>query len=729
MQSVASSRPESGPNESLSPRCARHGEARIQGYESVSNKHTTKLNAKVQHVIKSNVWVRLLPIAGVLVGTVIACSGGRDDAPPPGDVGSDSGADSPSVVNSDIDSLIITPATASLVVNDGAPAPTAVFKTQVKLKNGTVQDVSGANFGTQTPELGSIDATGTFKPSGNLGGVATIVARLGDKQAKAQASIQIVVRKNDAMLAQADQDLLRGATTADQSTQWAYPYDATVFPRGVGAPLMMWFGQGQNEPVLVSLKGPGFDYENFVLASDPARVTLDPVIWQRLSDSSSGDVSVHVARKSGGAATVLVDQKWTMAPGTMRGTIYYWANSKGRVMRIKAGATAPDDFTATTLPQTAKAANGTDVTCTMTCHAVSANGAVIASGGDVFGGTYDLLKNVPIHDLGDLPLSTQRRSWQFPALTPDGSLLVKHATAEGLFDAASGAGVAAPGLESKPHFWPAFGPDGKTFFNVDLTTGSTSDLHVMDFDEATHTFSNDRVVAAAGADVNTSLIANPAGSPDGKWVVYARGNSWDSRGTCPCDANGVCTCTYANRGTLGFAPTTPGPEAILAAAGGVGTKLAAGDRDLKWDFEPTMAPVSAGGYLWVAFTSRRTYGNLLTGARDVTKQIWITAIDENPVAGKDPSHPAFWLPGQETNTLNMRAFWVRDPCKANGTTCAASGECCGGTCEAAAGSTTATCKSATCAATGEHCEESADCCDVAKGVSCVDHLCNASSIH
>ena len=28
----------------------------------------------------------------------------------------------------------------------------------------------------------------------------------------------------------------------------------------------------------------------------------------------------------------------------MRGTIYYWSNNLGRVLRIKPGAAAPDDF-------------------------------------------------------------------------------------------------------------------------------------------------------------------------------------------------------------------------------------------------------------------------------------------------------------------------------------------------------------------------------------------------
>ena len=58
------------------------------------------------------------------------------------------------------------------------------------------------------------------------------------------------------------------------------------------------------------------------------------------------------------------------------------------------------------------------------------------------------------------------------------------------------------------------------------------------------------------------------------------------------------------------------------------------------------------------FTARRTYGNRSLGTKDEVKQLWMMAIDENPTPGIDPSHPAFWMPGQDVLTLNMRGFWA-----------------------------------------------------------------------
>ena len=62
------------------------------------------------------------------------------------------------------------------------------------------------------------------------------------------------------------------------------------------------------------------------------------------------------------------------------------------------------------------------------------------------------------------------------------------------------------------------------------------------------------------------------------------------------------------------------------------------------------------------------------------KKLWVAAVDINPKPGADPSHPAFYLPGQEFQAGNMRGFWALDPCKQNGNTCQTSDECCGGYC-------------------------------------------------
>ncbi|MEJ7728631.1 MAG: hypothetical protein WKG00_05400 [Polyangiaceae bacterium] len=121
----------------------------------------------------------------------------------------------------------------------------------------------------------------------------------------------------------------------------------------------------------------------------------------------------------------------------------------------------------------------------------------------------------------------------------------------------------------------------------------------------------------------------------------------------------------------------------------------------------------------MVFTSRRTYGNRLTGGKDQVKQLWVMAIDQLPKPGEDPSHPAFWVPGQDMATLNMRGFWAMDPCKQQGDMCTTDGECCDGEkCE------DGLCGGEKeCVQEGGLCEVDADCCDAAGGIICLGGEC------
>ena len=92
-----------------------------------------------------------------------------------------------------------------------------------------------------------------------------------------------------------------------------------------------------------------------------------------------------------------------------------------------------------------------------------------------------------------------------------------------------------------------------------------------------------------------------------------------------------------------------------------------------------MSPVAAGGYFWVFFTSRRTYGNVLVTPEEdpKNKKIWVAALDVDSGAA-DSSHPAFYLPGQELTSGNIRAFATLSPCHADGDSCSTGIDCCSG---------------------------------------------------
>ena len=168
--------------------------------------------------------------------------------------------------------------------------------------------------------------------------------------------------------------------------------------------------------------------------------------------------------------------------------------------------------------------------------------------------------------------------------------------------------------------------------------------------------------------------------------------------------------------------------------------------------------MTIGGYSWVAFTSRRLYGNVATinpywsdpryqdlSAQPTPKKIWVAAISTSPTPGTDPSFPAFYLPGQELLAGNSRAYFTLAACEAAGPAtaanlCTSNLDCCGGTTTPA----TAVCQldppplanpptshcvatsSSSCVANGASCTSDAQCCTYTSGGRCGSGVCGAA---
>ncbi|HEY4122470.1 MAG TPA: hypothetical protein VGM56_31610, partial [Byssovorax sp.] len=282
-------------------------------------------------------------------------------------VGSSTGSHMSTGTQGNVQSLEIKPATKTLDVNGGATA-TQAFTAVAHYADGSQQDV-GATWSADGLGIGSIDGTGTFTANGALGGVVDVTAIVDGQTATATLTVVLHVTDNSANADAPTQAALLGATTADASVVWDYPYDGTVFPRGIGAPQLMWDNGGAADVYLVHIKSATFELEAFTSAAPPSRFAFDPALWDQFASSTSGAVELTVARWDGANATVVVDHHDSIAPGSMRGTIYYWAINTGRVMRIQPGASAPDDlFAGVNLVDPSKGA------C-VSCHTAAANGS------------------------------------------------------------------------------------------------------------------------------------------------------------------------------------------------------------------------------------------------------------------------------------------------------------------------------------------------------------------
>ena len=686
--------------------------------------------------MRASSWLLLVGVVGSgAAANLIACgssdTGGLDFPVPKADGGGDEPFDPFQSNNKTLVSVSVSPATASIeILND--VVVTQQFAASASYSDGSTQALAAdLKWSADPPSVGEVGSTGLYTPSTKLGGLVTITADYKGTKGKATLAVKLHYTQNPSNVPANTQTKLKAAATADAKVMWAYPYDKTVFPRGLGSTPMMWNNSAAGDAYYVHLKSPYYELEEFTTADPPSRVSLAGPDWDKFVGSTTGAADVFVNRWDGANATTLIHHTWTIAPASLRGTVYYWANNTGRIMRIKPGASAPDDFSNGVVPG---GGNG----CTMTCHAVSADGSTLVSAGGTYGGSYDLVANKTKFALGGGYDSAQSRQWALPAVSPDGKFVVVDALANqlgapistGMFSTLDGSPVANNGLPNERMYMPAFSPDGSSLVFVTGTnpntnywaaTGAPGKLRVLDFNPKNNPmFSNERDLVLAGADPTKQLISWPSVAPDGKWSIYSRLNWTDPA------SNHNLTSFLPIDGDLYLADVkNGGNEVKLANLDGDGYPFAAGVRDLNKNFEPSIAPVAAGGYFWVVFHSRRTYGNVLTAGPDAVKQLWIAAIDQNPKPGVDPSHPAFRLPGQAIDTLNLRGYFALDPCKADGQSCTSGTDCCNGYCDPSPDGGAPVCgPKKGCANNGDKCDVSADCCGAASGTTCINHVCS-----
>ena len=516
-----------------------------------------------------------------------------------------------------------------------------------------------------------------------------------------------------------------------QNLRYLYPYDGTVFPRGLIAPLLMWDGPNA-DAVYVHIHSNSFDYKGCFKPSGPNQVQLPQAIWQQATDRTGGATDpflVELTTSTGGTASGPVAEHIVVAKATLKGSIFYNSyNTKlltgigglgGAVLRIIPGKTA----------EVFLGQGG----CTG-CHSVSANGTRLVSlnlqgllAGA--GATYALMPGTPPNPPA---LAAMAPETSFTGVYPDGSLYVTnaHQGAVGpraggpgaigapnaaMYDTNTGTAIANSGIPQGA-MTPAFSADGTFIAFTDFAIDSGRGVAMMSFDPAARTAKNYKKIFQTP---QPNYVAWPFILPDDKAIFCAIGPNSDFSGGGIGLGGGLALNALAPASDLFVLDVATGTSTLLGRAMGFNTPqdAAAGTTYLPFpaaeethhNYYPTVSPVAAGGYFWVFFDSYRHYGNL-----GVQRQLWGSAVDVSAdgTYTVDPSHPAFYLTGQELGTGNHRAFTALDPCHKDGDSCTTGLDCCNGFCtNGKCGMPPPPDGGPRCAHTDESCASGTVCCD------------------
>jgi hypothetical protein len=635
------------------------------------------------------------------------------------------------------------------------------------------------------PDRATISSGGVFSVYDAVPGVVNVTAFGGGF--KATSPVNVVVNAWDTTNAPSSYGKAQFSVTPSgtDTIDWLYPYDGTVYPLRLTAPVPQWTASTAANAVRVILRYPA-DGSKFTwsgiqaekqaaptpsLAAQP-RGIIPPKVWTQFEQAAQGaDGYLSVQRIVGGTLRPENPKiRIRFSTASLRGSVYY--NTYGSNLLSNYSATYNGAaFGAATLAIRPGASApvvvaGSNSKCYV-CHSVAANGSrLVTNDSDTGGRGYQPAVQVNLlnNTASLINASDARFSW--PAVSPDGNYVFTHS---GSFDNSStaasrfyalpgGTALSSAGLPSTLQaLTPSFSPEGDAIAFQEFSR-SGKPLSVITHNPTTHAVSGLTQLATPGSGgVGAGTIYYPAFLPAaaGGDIVYELEtvfNGRDAGGTrSQCDQRGPVACQ--NEGThaeLWMVDRATKTSVRLDKLNGRGylpphpTYTGGKGDDATLNYEATVNPQVSGGYAWVVFTSRRRYGNIATinpfwsdprfqdiSVQPTTKKLWVAAVDLNAAPGVDASYPAFYLPGQELLAGNARGYWVVDPCIPSGSalTCESSIDCCAGAGVACTQddppATTRHCRTnagPACAVANEACTVNGDCCG-APTFSCIDGTC------
>ena len=635
-------------------------------------------------------------------------------------------SDAPSSDPTRVTSIRVEPETSTLEAS-GSEVTQAltVFAVQA---DGVERAVPGALFVLGAGPVGRMDGA-TFRSPGTVGGraIVSVTLAIGGDVFRANATIVVSVTRSEIGTGVPDDIAARfAAATTDADPALVpnvlHPLAGAVMPLNVATPSVQWtpFAAVAGEVVRVRMTRPHANVTAYVAAADPFdhSLLLGRDAWRTMAESDAGEpivveVDRLVPREGGDALSGSSPLTFRTMRGSLFGKVYFWDLNQGRTETIDPVAGARD----VTVPAPAAAPSGSRC---VACHTVSRDGRwLYGRREDGAAMQFDLTSSLAgdPSPMRHAPSFTRMLAGTFD---PTSSMLVGMADSWAgpmvVVDAATGADLGIAGLPN-PVSFPSWSPMGGTIAFAGNAAVHPSDGHPIDGDVFVMPRTSESPLAfgaptmlhdgasLAGAPEGGTCDTHPVWSPDEQRLVFQHGPR-----------------------AFSFVPgSTDVPSGALYAMQPDGANLVrldnfAGGPTAASAYFPTFAPYitnEADGhrYYWVAFYSRRDYGNDRAGARGL-RQLWVGAIDADAAAG-DPSFVPYWLPGQDRTVHNIAAYWAPEPCRPTGVGCSTSSECCSDLCDPDA-DVCAPPPEEMCRRDGETCGSTEDCCGEAE---CVGNVC------
>ena len=516
----------------------------------------------------------------------------------------------------------------------------------------TAWSVDRGNIGTVQP---GPSATSLFTPKGTTGGLLNVVAGSNGQTLERQILVRLNGTQNGADptnpaeqpqiattvgglkagggiggvggeglgVAVTDQATLDAlASPSDPTTQGlslVYPYDKTIWPRGMLAPLLMWdWALADADAISIELHTASGSFswtgtfgKPDILSQTGGAFIRHPIpqdVWDAATSSAGGPTSdgspdtltLSLTVAEGGAAYGPIEQTWRVAPGRLTGSVYYnsygtqyvknWAALDGAghsvgaaILGVRSGDVAPTLIVGQNSPVNAQGNPADDSGCRV-CHVVASRGRWLVtqseqgSPGDGRSFLYDLTASDVQGSVAQIP---QEGQFGWAAMTGDATYALTNTinpsssnpaingssggTAVSSFwqFGASPTAATANGLpDGTSAGYPGFSPDDKMIAWVDVA-GSTQNVQgtikVADYDPATLTFSN---ITDVAAPTGVQRMGYPVFSPDNKSLLFETQVRTSQSDTVMVTRNGTRSELWASN-----LEGTPTPIPMLALNG------------------------------------------------------------------------------------------------------------------------------------------------------------------